>query len=283
MWYEMKRSSSVLFAVLALSAALLVACMPKLQPPANEQPKPLQVIWSGTSGGFAIRWTTKEISATANPPAKRRPIVFSDTGLAIVDFSALGSRQSGDCDFQRVSRVLSIVGPLISLEHADELRCGQGGAVTRRTQTVAIDLTNPQRRPALTDLFPDRAVLSALSSAPPLQNTLAALHARAPQSTAAFVHLLVGAPSVCNGKFPQDFLNRFSFARVRGNQVLVWENLPLDCKTNVVSFWLPIPAARSAAFTAAANRKQGFLLGDEASIARGRGTTILYHVRNTSQ
>ena len=277
----MKRLTPLVF-VIALACGLLpISCMPKVQPPANVQSAPMQVIWSGSSAGYPIRWTTKEISATANPPSSTRPVIFSDIGLTILDFSEAGSTQTSNCDFERRSTVLSVVGPWLSLQHDDSMHCGNGTETTQRTQALAIDLTHPKRRPLLTEIFPERAVLLALLNAPPLNHTLTALHAAQPQTTAALVALLANSKAVCGSAFPKDFLNRFAFRQVRGGQVLVRLGLPAGCKASEVLVWLPVPAAQTRSFAQAAARKQGFLLADQPAIAKGRTTTILYHLRTT--
>ncbi|MDQ6825025.1 MAG: hypothetical protein M3007_06130 [Candidatus Eremiobacteraeota bacterium] len=276
----MKRLSPLFFLILSLTAVQPVACVQQAQPPEPVPPKPLQVIWAGTSGGHAIRWTTKEISANSNPPSTSRPMAFSDTGLTILDFSEAGNRQTGNCDFQRLSSVLSVVGPWLSVQHADEMRCGAAQAA-QKTQALAIDLDHPQKRPLLTDIFPEHAVLVGLEQATPLKNTLAALHTTPPTTAAALVTLLANSKAVCQSAFPKDFLNRFAFAQVRGDQVLVRVGLPSDCKASEVTLWLPIPRAQIHAFELAAKNSQGFLLAHQPAIAKGRATTVLYHVRTS--
>jgi hypothetical protein len=276
----MKRLSPLLFVIFCGCLWLLVSCAQNNQPPPSSPLKPMQVIWAGTSDGFPIRWTTKEISVTSNPPSKARPVAFSDTGLTILDFSQAGSTQTTNCDFERTSSILSVVGPWLSLQHVDEMRCGSAEA-TRQTQALAIDLTHPAKRPELTDIFPEHAVLLALLQAPPLSHTLAALHAAPPRTTAALVALLAAANAVCGSAFPKDFLNRFAFERVRGTLVLVRLGLPMSCKASEVLAWLPVPPADVRAFQLAAKGRQGFLLADQPAIARQRATTILYHLRTS--
>ncbi|MDQ6779811.1 MAG: hypothetical protein M3Z37_01475 [Candidatus Eremiobacteraeota bacterium] len=251
----MKRFLSLLCGC-AWAGAALMACTPKPQaspPPAHFEP--LQVIWSGTSGGYDVSWTSREISAQRSGAKSAAP-AFSETGLTIADFSDISSRKTGDCDFKRVATVLSLVGPWLSLEHADELHCGQGGEPTLRHSALTIDLARPRERPQLTRIIP--SAKTAISAA------------------------LTSARNACHGGAPADFLNRFAFVQLRGAQIQVRFGLPADCSAADVTAWLPVPPARSAWFIAAAHKTRGFLMADQATVARGRGTTILYHVHTAS-
>lgn len=244
-----------LFCCCAWAAVVLIGCAPKPQAALPTQSQPLQVIWSGTSGGYAVSWTSREISAQRSG-AKTAGPAFSETGLTVADFSDNARRQRGDCDFKRLAYVLSLVGPWLSLEHADELHCGQGGEPALRRTALTIDLTQPRKRPQLTQLFPDAK--TAIDAA------------------------LKAARSACHGRLPADFLNRFAFAQLRGTQVQVRFGLPSDCSSGEATGWFTVPRARRAWFTAAARRTEGFLMSGEAGFAHGRSTTILYHVHTAS-
>ena len=281
----MKRLWSALAGVLLLCCAISFGCAPRAQAPlplTASSPKPLRVIWSGTSGGFRISWTTKEISALANPPSRLKPIAFSDTGLTILDFSRAGDAQSSNCDFSRSSSVLSVVGPYISLLHDDEQRCGGAPAPTRRTQALAIDLRAPHKRPSLEDIFPSGALLVALLHTAAVATTLQSAHAAQPATLPQLMQDLHPAGAVCDAGFPPDLLQRFVFQQLRGHAVLMSIVLPLDCRTRQLGIWLPVPTVLNRALVLAASRKEGFLGADQPSLSHGLSTTILYHVRNSS-
>ncbi len=280
-----RRLSPLLFAVAGCCALLVAACAPRAQlenAVSSESPKPLQAIWSGTSDGYQIAWSTKEITAKLKHPSAGRPIAFSDMGLTVLDFSRIGDMQSGNCDFSRASSLLSVVGSYLSIRHDDQMRCGNTNAPARRTQVVAIDLRAPQRRPMLSDVFGSAAVYGGLLHATPVLATLSAAHAPHPRDLPQLLKQLRASGPVCDAGFPADLLGRFSFADVRAGTVLVRLSLPLDCRTADIGLWLTIPSALQRPLQLAATRKEGFLSDAEPGIAKGRATTILYHVRNNT-
>lgn len=239
----MKRLVILMFAVAAAACGKLSLSPQQPSPP----PGPPKLIWSGTSDGFAIRWTAGDITAT--PVAAPTREVFSALGLTIFDFHNISRRQSSDCDFVRVTQLQSVVGPIVSVQDDDTMKCTNGANGIGR-KTVAIDLTHPGAPVSIAAYFPAHAVLGLQA---------VAMHA-------------------CPGKLP-DLKTRFAFADLSGSEVTVKLTLPPDCKHASVSMVLPVPEKLRKALELAAQDKQGFLERDQARIARGQTTTINYHYR----
>jgi hypothetical protein len=234
--------------ILILVAAATAACAKlSLAPNQPASPGPPKVIWTGTSDGFAIRWTAGDI--TASPVSNPMRQAFSALGLTIYDFHNISRKQSADCDFVRVTQLESVVGPLVSIRDDDTMKCTNGATGIGR-KVVAVDLTHPGALAALPAYFPAQAI--------------AGLHS--------------AASHACPGKLP-DLDSRFAFVDVHGPDVTVQLTLPPDCKQSDASFVMPIPAKLRSWLELAAQGKQGFLARDQAKIAGGQTTTINYHYR----
>ncbi len=238
--------------LVVLAAAALVSCS-KLttQPMATPTSIVPKQIWSGTSGGFAILWTTGDI--TAHPANAPTPQVLSEIGRTVVDFHAITRHQTSDCDMTRQARVQSVVGSIVSIQSADTMKCADGASGTG-LGTVAINLTHPLAPLSLADLFPN--------------HELAALRTKAE-------HFCKSVPS--------DLLDRFAFAELHGSTVIVAVTLPPDCTESEVDLALGVPKALKQPLTLAAQRQQGFLLHDQRAIADGLATTVNYHYRTAVQ
>jgi hypothetical protein len=233
--------------ILVLALATAACAKLNLAPQQPVSPGPPKLIWSGASDGFAIKWTASDITATPESTPTRE--VFSALGLTIYDFHAISRKQNADCDFVRVTRLQSVVGPIVSIQDDDTMKCASGANGTMR-KTVAVDLTHPGTPVSLAAFFPARE-LSGFQAV--------AMHA-------------------CPNKLP-DLDTRFAFMDVVAHGVTVKLTLPADCKVSSASLTLPAPAKLRSWLALAAEGKQGFLGRDQARIAGGQTTTINYHYR----
>lgn len=237
--------------ILILASSVVAACgkMAIAPPPASPPAGPPKLIWAGTSGGFSIRWTAGDISASPVLGPSRQAL--SELGLTIFDFHSITRKQTSDCDFVRVTQLQSVVGSIVSIMDTDTMKCASGATGTGR-KTVAIDLRHPGTPALLTDYFPVHELDS----------------------------LVTRANLLCHSK-PEHLFNRFAFSELHGNAVVVAVTLPPDCPTSSVSLALNVPTKLSLPLQLAASRKQGFLLKDQPMISGGQTTTINYHYRTT--
>lgn len=235
--------------ILAVSAVAACAKMTIAPPPASPAGGPPKLIWAGTSGGFSIRWTAGDISASKVSAPSRQ--VLSELGLTIFDFHNITRKQSSDCDFVRVTQLQSVVGSIVSIMDTDTMKCANGTNGTGR-KTVAVDLRHPSTPALLSDYFPAHELDS----------------------------LKTRADRFCSSKV-ENLFNRFSFSELHGNTVIVAVTLPPDCSTSSVSVALNLPPALRVPLALAAQRKQGFLLQSQPMISGGQTTTINYHYRTT--
>jgi len=241
---------SLVFAVLVVAAQLGCAKL-QMSPsatPSNYAPKQ---IWTGTSGGYQIAWTTAEISASALVSPQHE--AFSEIGRTITDFHAKTRGQRADCDMSRQAVLQSVVGPIISVRTADIMKCANGDNGTARG-AHAFDLAHPANPLSLTALIPEHE-----------------LHA-----------LTVKAGQFC-AQPPADLMNRFAFSEVHGAVVIIMVTLPENCSSAQLSIAVNVPAKLKQPLALAAARTQGFLGRDQAAISSGLSTTVNYHYRAAVQ
>ena len=238
-----------LFRVLiVLVSVVLVACSKfTITPSATPSPFAPKQIWSGTSDGYQITWTTADVTAfTPGAPPKE---VFSEIGRTIVDFHGITRGQTADCDMTRQASLQSVVGTIISIRTADTMKCANGASGAGRG-TQAFDLAHPQQPLALSSLFPI--------------HELAALQTK--------------AKHFCS-TVPKDLLTRFAFSQLHRDAVIVAVTLPASCTTAEVDLALNIPGPLKQSLEDAAQRTQGFFVRDQAAVSGGQSTTVNYHYR----
>lgn len=129
-----------------------------------------QLLWSGKSGNFYLRWTTRDLTLSKDGGADR--ISFWRNTVAS-NFEELRKQsQSKKCDYTRSLDVLSIVGNLLSIRDSLLLICG---TPSRFGDYVTFDLTKTPVLPTLhsaekidrirlNDLFSEEEIIVALQS-----------------------------------------------------------------------------------------------------------------------
>jgi hypothetical protein len=283
-------------------------------PDSSPDPKSSQAIWSGESGGFAIRWTTADLEAKSVAPPES--LVFSAASLAKQGLQVFlpealelmqdvrGSDQKRGCSYERRFTLLSVVGPLVSFQDDYYSYC-QGWAhpsVDIRFTTVdlakpgeALYVSPPESGPfdldlaklgkvaRLTDYFPEKEVLRALLNDAVIKEALANQSLpQPPQSLDELYQALKEQGIRIKGipyLLPQDFITRFAFHHLQGEQVAVRLGLPsaggaargLHAQLGIL---LPIPRALKGPLSSAASGKEGFLMENQKKMA-GEGVTLI--------
>jgi hypothetical protein len=276
------------------------------KPGSSQGRKTIQVIWTGQSGGFEIRWTTADIQA--RPLNRPDRLVFSAAQLAHRDFQTFISPPHLDgsearVTYERKFTIISVVGSIISLK--DELSydiqpSAHPGGETRFTaidlaksgeavyvsppeaDLFELDLAKLGKVAKLTDYFPETEVLKALLNNASIKE---ALGGESPSSMANLSKLLQDLPiEIINEVpylFPRNFLTRFAFYSLQKNKVTVRIGLPSG--SGAARYWyaelgllLPIPAALKKPLGLAASGKAGFLMQDQPKVAGDAVTVISF-------
>ncbi|HZE20690.1 MAG TPA: hypothetical protein VE082_01435 [Desulfobaccales bacterium] len=279
-------------------AGLLVA------PPVLPQEKTVpQFFWSGTSGGFAICWTSADIQA--RPEKNPTQLAFSVTRLARRGFQAFISPPNlydtiKNINYERKFALLSVAGSIVSLK--DELyyeiipSAHPGGEtrftaidLTKRGEAVYVsppeadlfelDLARLGKVAKLTDYFPEPEVFKALLNHHIIQKALAG---ESPPSLTELLALL-NSKHIDNIPYliPRDLLTRFAFHHLQGNKVAVRLGLPSASGAArylhaELELMLPIPPALKKPLTLAASGKEGFLMADRQKIAGDALTRLTF-------
>lgn len=275
-----------------------------------EAESPEIVIWTGVSGGFEIRWTTRELYAAS--PAKTanffEPIVKKEfTDFAEQPFAVREDLNPGadKCEYLRFFQVVSIVGTLVTFEDDYAVFCG-GAHPTATSRFSTIDLTKSgvmtyesgKDRPAdeldlrnlgngvkLTDYFSEEDILQALLTDSTVKKAIeSSKDSQQPTSlteVAEFFRKNYYALRIDDSSLNlrPDFLTRFAFHHVKGNKVAVRIRLSPTSQAEHalrkhLELLLPIPEVLKEPLTNASQRQEGFLMKDASKIAKDRTTSL---------
>jgi len=267
-------------------------------------------IWEGKSGGLHLRWTTAGLHVKNQTDTKEilRPLV--EKGFA--DFASVytsdkrGRRwRIEDCTYERNIKLLSVLGTLVSFEDGYFDYCGGAhpsedtrfttvdlagvGDISyvrqRDTPMMNVDLGNPGRIVKLTDYFSHQEILHAILADPVMKTAISDLRLpKAPRKLDDLPTLFASSSyELGNSGFElrPDFLTRFAFHHVEGNKVAVRLGLPPHYGANrtqhmQIGLLLPIPESLRQPVALAAPRREGFLMRDEAEIAKGKATKFRF-------
>ena len=234
--------------IVVLAAAVTASCSKfNIAPLMSPGPVVPKQIWSGTSGGFTIDWTTADIVARPQNDPKRQAL--SELTRTAIDFHTMAHKQTSDCDMTRQAKIQSVVATIVSIQRSDTMRCTNGANGTG-SGSAAVDLAHPKTPLLLSSLFPVHEVDALKTKAQQFCKTV-----------------------------PKDLQSSFAFSELHGNVVVVAVSLGADCNQSEVDLALNVPPSLKKNLDLAAKRQQGFLWHDEPAIANGSVTTINYHYR----
>ena len=237
-------------------------------------------IWSGRSGSYAIEWST------ANLKAKRLDngrVVFDAAAEAKAAWAGFVRHSNGaPMKAQFTYRLLSAVGPYLSLEEATYCDCGGAHpTAVKRFRTVELERASRETPHTLTELFPERAVFTALTADPVVAK---ALGGAGPDTMAGLLDKLQDVNARvkdCEYGFPDDLLSSFAFYDAEGGNASVRLGLPSAvevCRGSLIQLGLslPVPEARRAWFRNAKERKDGLFMVDAVGLGRNVATSFDY-------
>jgi len=190
------------------------------------------------------------------------------------------------CTYERSAALLSVVGTVISLRDQLYTNCAGTAHPGGETRLRAIDIGKggKQGKPAsLADLFPEPALLDALHRDPILAEALGDKPANLKELREQIGDQELEVPrNPCKFQLPADFLSQFAFHHLEGERVAVRVALaPVGgaCRaaTAQLGLLLPVPVAFSGALQAAAQGKEGFLMGKRPG--NTRTTTVRFRTR----
>lgn len=238
--------------IILLATVLAAAAVPVSAQKGGEK-----VYWTGSSGGYRWRFTSRDITASkAGAPFSLARRMYPRPP----DMEGLTA-------YANNVTPLSLVGSRISFRQDVYWEGGAhpSGAITYTT----VDVSRPARPVRVTELFPDAAVRDALWADPVVRRTLAkAGTTRKPATAAALVKALemksFGGEDDGKYQFSPDLLSRFCFHHLEGNRVAVRLNVSWGYEINrfqstEIGLLLPIPASLRGPLQRAAAQREGFL------------------------
>ncbi len=235
----------------------------------------IPTFWSGSSAGYEIRWTAANLVV-------RKP------GLSgsLLDLGKSAQAQwkdiaahPGDRPYTQefTFRLLSVVGPLLSIDEEDDCDCGGAHPDSfRRFHVVDLshrDLAGPLPVP-LSSLFSPEDIRRAMIAVPEVQEVLGNPEA-VPLRLPILLHQFEGATinsGDCSYALDNHLLESYAFAAYANGAVDVELSLPFSAEAcrgdiKIVKLNLPVPPRLKPWFEAAAQRKEGFLASSRNSLA----------------
>lgn len=233
-------------------------------------------IWTGTSGEFRIAWTASDlrVSRQDNPSETR----FSLRSLAKAAWKKMVAEAAGQrLERQITYRLLSVVGPYLSYEEADDCDCGGAHpSAVKRFRAIDLEKTRADNPVpvSLTDIFSDGDVFAALVSDSLVRSALHDADMPQPSSLAELLDALdYRAVSVgdCGYLFSKELLQNFAFYDLRDGKVAVRISLSHEaevCRGQMVQLGLllPIPEKLAGFLDAARRKSGGILMADTAKL-----------------
>ena len=259
-----------------LAGLLLTVSLQAQSPPADKHKPVGSLYWSGHTGGYAYRWTERDLTATADSSGKP---VFS-VARAVKQAFGKPDADNGYTFYEVTFWPLSTVGTLLSYERDD---WWDGGAHPSGNETFeTVDMRNPTRPVKLTDLFDAGQIHRALLADSIVQHVMTRDKIAPPPTLDELVKALAGKEfsGEMDGmySFPEGLLTDFAFHHIENGKVAVRFLLPHGSEIfrfhhTQLALLLPIPAALKSAFLQAAG-KSGMMMQSLQRTTRGRKSTL---------
>lgn len=268
-----------------------------------------EIIWSGTSGGINLWWTTTDLYFGSSSGIQRiwEPMAekWVEESVAIEENDPYDPTPAiRNCGYDRHFKVLSVVGSLVSFEDSYLITCeraahpdidtrfttidlAKSGHLSYSSDSMDVDLANLGKIIKLTDYFAEEDILRALLADRVVQKALVTVNAPAPPRTLERLVRLIKKDDYSLGDYylPPDFLTRFTFHHIEGNRVAIRLGLPPNSVANhamhlQLGLLLPIPDRLRAQLTLASKRQEGFLMKDAEKIAGEQETVFGFRTDN---
>jgi hypothetical protein len=244
-----------------------------------------------------VRWSTTDLTATANAPGQnlafsltqrlQREFDHDMSDLLADDQRVAAERRSQNepapepqvCTREVSADLLSLVGPLLSYRQTSSTTCGGAAHPDAETVFITLDLSRePPVRRVLSDVFPEKTIVSALLADKLVRRSL---EQATPHTLSDLTRELTAAAPVLTDTacyaYPDDLLARFAFHHVDGARVAVRIGVPgaAPCRDHLTQLGLslPIPSALSKPLELARAGQEGALMPQLEATAATRKTT----------
>jgi len=225
------------------------------------------VYWTGISAGYRISWTAANLTAKRATGGK----LLLDVASGAKGQWALIAAKPGDHSYtaEYTFRLLSVVGPVLSIEEEDDCDCG-GAHPTAFRRFHVVDLRHTEAGPAgptgLDKLFPPEEIRKALLANADIASAVQS-SGTPPATLTALLKKLTGTSTTggeCQYALDSNLMESYAFEDYADGTATVQFSLPAAAEVcrgdmKVLSIKLPVPASIKAWFTAASERREGFL------------------------
>jgi hypothetical protein len=240
-----------------------------------------RTLWKGTSDAYDIEWTTSNLRVTR-----------SRTGEAVLDaesdanarWAKLIRLSDGTPVKATVTyRLLSAVGPYLSVERSEYCDCGGAHpSAVRRFYAIDLNRSSPGAWMAasLDEVFPSSAISTVLAHDAVVRKALGT--ATRPKSLTGLLDALENTTARikdCDYSFSSELMTGFAFYDVRGGTVHVRLGLPSAtevCRGGLVQLGLTLdaPKASQSSLSDAKQQRGGVLMVDAQRIPRSTVTAF---------
>lgn len=237
--------------------------------------------WTGQSGGFDFKWTQQDI--TVSPATAPTKVLYSAKNLfnKTYEGDVCGDGDRSALSADQKLEVLSIVGPIMSIDSGDYSFCKGNAHPNTYEKYAAVDFRHPEKAAQLSDYFEAPVLLKALLSDRLIQKNIKAFNLSTPKTLTDLVNGLSKDPTLwaCEYGFTKDMLSRFAFHHIEGNKVAVRIGLsngqePCRGQLTQLGLLLPIPTALRDDLTNAQARQSGFLTQNSPKPTRDAATSL---------
>ncbi|WP_244227007.1 hypothetical protein [Corallococcus aberystwythensis] len=239
---------------------------------ASPAPKTQPLTWKVTGSDVTFEMSSKDLRALRDGKEvfgfqSRKKGFLEDVTPAEDE-----ERDTSDWEALWAFDVRSVVGPWVSYEEANSGYTG-GAHPYAHFSYVTVDVTKPQGKFSLLDVFPEKDVLAALKADGFVKKHIGDAEAfKKARTVEAMLETLEPGEDCVGFRYGLDSVKRsVAFHHLEGGKVAVRIAFPYDnesCRGNmfVVGVLLPIPASLKPVLERASSRQEGFLMKDAKTV-----------------
>lgn len=302
---ENRRRAITIISLFSLIVFSTYSALPQTKPQSADR-----AIWSGSSGGYMIRWTTSDINGrSASNASDVRYSANAQAQLEIARIKKDNEEEPLVCTYDQDYTLMSVVGSILSIQDHYYMGCEKEAHPSGESRFVTVDLSKPAKGPtrrsenldyampenaaSLTEYFREEDILRALLADSLIKKALA--ESENPDTPRTIAQLLdafdtgvwVAVDDRTCFSVSRDLLTRFAFHHIEGDKVAVRIGLSGTsvCREFLtqIGILLPIPERLKAALLNADAGKEGFLMKDQKRISGGQKARIVYETKGRAR
>lgn len=241
--------------------------------------------YTGTSAGYRINWTAKDIAATpASAPSQPGYSLFKENSDSFNAPPEEGDIFGGDASLDVTAKLRSVVGPYLAFE-STSAGYAEGAAHGWANSTLTTVDVRSGKPVELTELFDKKDIYKAMMKDLIVKQMLGSAK---PKNFEEMVNALQYKEAK-DGRFIFDELiyQHFAIHHVEKGKVAVRLAIPYGAEVfrgelTQLGLLLPIPAELKGPLSAAAAKKEGILWSDLGKTTKGKQTAMSFERAGTA-